>query len=276
MRIDAHQHFWNFDPVRDAWIDDSMAVLRKDFLPEDLAQLLKTNQMEGCIAVQADQSDQETAFLLDLAQKHPFIKGVVGWVDLLKENLESRLEYFSAFENLKGIRHIVQAEPTGFMLRDDFQQGISKLHKFGLVYEILVQSKQLEETIQLVKNHPNQVFVLDHLGKPNIKAQEIASWKKNLHSLAENPNVYCKISGVITEANWNTWTYVDFVPYFDILFDAFGAKRILFGSDWPVCLTAGNYKEVVKLVEKYIAKFSKEEQAGIMGKNAAKVYNLKK
>jgi len=276
MKIDAHHHFWNFDPVRDAWIDDSMAVLRKDFLPEDLSLLLKANRMDGCIAVQADQSEQETEFLLDLAQKHPFIKGVVGWVDLLHENCENRLNYFSAFKKLKGIRHIVQDESAGFMLRDDFQQGLSKLNKFELVYEILIYSKQLEEAVQLVKNHPNQVFVLDHLGKPNIKDQEIASWEKNIRDLAQLPNVYCKISGVLTEADWNAWAYEDFLPYFDILFDVFGTKRILFGSDWPVCLVAGNYEEVVKLVEKYISKFSKEEQAAIMGENAMNVYNLKR
>lgn len=276
MRIDTHQHFWKFDPVRDAWIDDSMAVLRKDFLPGDLSPLLKANKMDGCIAVQADQSEQETEFLLDLAEKHTFIKGVVGWVDLLHKNIENRLEYFSEFKKLKGIRHIVQAEPAGFMSRDDFQRSISQLNRFGLIYEVLIYYCQLEEAVQLVKNHPQQVFVLDHLGKPNIKAEEIVSWENNIRDLAALPNVYCKISGVITEADWETWTYEDFVPYFDILFEVFGTKRILFGSDWPVCLTAGNYQEVLQLVEKYISKFSEKEQAAIMGENAVKIYNLKK
>lgn len=276
MRIDTHQHFWKFDPVRYAWIDDSMAVLKKDFLPEDLALLLKANQIDGCIAVQADQSEQETEFLLGLAKKHAFIKGVVGWVDLLHKNIENRLDYFSEFKKLKGIRHIVQAEPAGFMLRNDFQRGISQLKSFGLVYEILIYYNQLEEAVQLVKNHPQQVFVLDHLGKPNIKGEEIISWEKNIRALAALPNVYCKISGVITEADWETWTYEDLVPYFDILFEVFSTKRILFGSDWPVCLNAGSYQEVLQLVEKYISKFSEKEQAAIMGENAVKIYNLKK
>lgn len=275
MRIDAHQHFWKFDPVRDQWIDDSMAAIQRDFMPRDLAPILQKNALDGCIAVQADQSEQETTFLLDLARSHRFIKGVVGWVDLFDPRVEERLEHFTQDEKLKGIRHIVQGQPEGFMLQQDFQRGIGKLHSFGLVYEILVYADQIKEASELVKNHPDQVFVLDHLGKPRIKQGELEQWKKDLQALAELPNVHCKLSGVVTQADWNAWKYEEFVPYFQVLFEAFGTKRVLFGSDWPVCLVSGSYTEWLEVAQQYITQFSQGEQADIMGRNAARVYDLK-
>ena len=275
MRIDVHQHFWKFDLVRDQWIDDSMAAIRRDFMPGDLAPILRENGLDGCIAVQADQSEQETIFLLDLARSNPIIRGVVGWVDLFDPKVEERLDYFSQDEKLKGIRHIVQGQPEGFMLQQDFHRGIQKLYSFGLVYEILVYANQIKEATELVKNHPDQVFVLDHLGKPGIKQGELEQWKKDLHALAELPNVHCKLSGVVSQADWNSWKYADFVPYFEVLFESFGTQRVMFGSDWPVCLVAGSYKEVLELAQQYIAQFSQGEQADIMGRTATRIYNLK-
>ncbi|MCM4156924.1 amidohydrolase family protein [Gramella sp. AN32] len=275
MQIDAHQHFWKFDPVRDAWIDDSMRVLQKDFLPEDLIPLLQANQIDGCIAVQADQSEEETQFLLKLAEKYSEIKAVVGWIDLLNLKVEDRLAYFSEFKKLKGFRHIVQAEPKGFMLTPEFQNGLSKLAKFGFIYEILVYAHQLPDAIEIVQKHPEITFLLDHLGKPNVKTKEIELWQKNISQLAQFPNVHCKISGLITEADWSSWTYEQFVPYLDIITKEFGPDRMLFGSDWPVCLVAGEYEATVDLVKNYISKFSAEEQASIMSKNAVELYNLK-
>jgi L-fuconolactonase len=274
MRIDSHQHFWIFDPIRDSWIDDSMANIRKDFLPEDLQPLLKTNKMDGCIAVQADQSEEETLFLLELADKNPFIKGVVGWVDLCSSAIESRLEYFSEFQKLCGVRHIVQAEPKGFLLNENFQNGIKLLEKYNLTYDILVHHKQLEEVIEFVKKFPNQKFVLDHIGKPAIKTKEIEDWKATIQQLATFPNVYCKLSGMVTETDFNNWNYTDFVPYLEVVFNSFGVERILFGSDWPVCLVAGNYEKVLAIIERYIAEFSEEEKTLIMGKNAQNFYNI--
>jgi len=274
MKIDAHQHFWKFDPIRDAWIDDSMKILQQDFLPADLRPILKENNIDSCIAVQADQSETETAFLLSLASENDFIKGVVGWVDLCSENVEDRLAYFTKNVNFKGVRHIVQAETTDFLLRKDFQNGISKLEKFGLIYEILIRKEQLETAIKLVKKFPKQIFVVDHIAKPNIKDHEVEPWKTQIETLAKHTNVTCKISGLATEANLNNWKYEDFVPYLNIIFNAFGTDRILFGSDWPVCLLAGSYKKTSAIVKQYISSFSKEEQDKIMGKNAIKIYAL--
>lgn len=274
MRIDAHQHFWIFDPIRDNWIDESMAIIKKDFLPEDLQPVLKNNKIDGCIAVQADQSEDETLFLLKLADKNPFIKGVVGWIDLCSPTIESRLQYFSKFEKLCGVRHIVQAEPKGFLLNENFQNGIQLLEKFNLTYDILVSHNQLQELIYFVEKFPNQKFVLDHIGKPSIKTKEIEDWKLKIQKLATFPNVYCKASGLVTETDFNKWNYSDFIPYLEVVFNSFGVDRILFGSDWPVCLVAGNYENVLAIIERYISEFSEDEKKLIMGKNALNFYNI--
>ena len=274
MKIDAHQHFWKFNPVRDAWIDDTMEVIRKDFLPKDLSPTLHENGMDGCIAVQADSSEKETAFLLDLADNNPEIKGVVGWVDLLAADVESRLDYFSKHPKLKGIRHIVQAETDDFVLREDFQNGISKLEKFGLTYDLLVFPNQLENAIALVQKFPNQVFILDHMAKPYIKDKKIKNWQRDIAQLAACENVVCKLSGFVTEADWKQWKELDFKMYFDAIFKAFGTDRILFGSDWPVCLLAAEYKKVLELVQNYSSQFPKEDLDKIMGGNAVAAYNI--
>ena len=275
MRIDSHQHFWHFDPVRDSWINEDMSVLQRDFLPKDLEPLLKENNFEGCIAVQADSSEKETEFLLNLAERNSFIKGVVGWLDLCSDTIEGRLEYFSKFEKLKGLRHIVQSEQKGFMLRADFQRGISALEKYKLTYDILIYPNQLEEAILLVEKFPNQQFILDHCAKPYIKDGKIKVWKSLIEELSAIDNVACKVSGLTTEADWTTWQKQQFEPYFEAIFDCFGTEKTIFGSDWPVSLLAGNYSTTLSLVENYIQKFTKSEQQQIMGLNAKNLYDIK-
>jgi L-fuconolactonase len=274
MQIDSHQHFWKYNPIRDSWMDESMKSIRRDFLPEDLVPILKSNNIDGCVAVQADQSEEETVFLLDLASKNEEIKGVVGWLDLRADNIEDRLDHFSKFKKLKAIRHIVQSESEDFMQGEAFQYGISKLHKYNLVYDILIFPNQLESAIQLVQKFPEVQFVLDHVAKPNIKSGEIVGWKENIITLASFSNVTCKLSGMFTEANWQDWELEEFIPYLDVVSAAFGTDRLLYGSDWPVCTLATSYKEQVGFLRSYIAKFTKEEQRKIMGKNAIRVYNL--
>ena len=275
MRIDSHQHFWHFDPVRDSWINEDMSVLKRDFLPQDLEPLLNENNFDGCIAVQADSSEKETEFLLNLAERNSFIKGVVGWLDLCSDTIEARLEYFSKFEKLKGLRHIVQSEEKGFMLRADFQRGISALEKYKLTYDILIYPNQLEEAILLVEKFPNQQFILDHCAKPYIKDGKIKVWKSLIEELSAIDNVACKVSGLTTEADWTTWQKQQFEPYFEAIFDCFGTEKTIFGSDWPVSLLAGNYSTTLSLVENYIQKFTKSEQQQIMGLNAKNLYDIK-
>jgi len=276
MRIDSHQHFWKYDPIRDRWINRTMKAIRRDFLPLDLKPLLKENKIDGCIAIQADQSEEETIFLLNLAEENPFIKGVVGWVDLCADNIENRLEYFSNFKKFCGVRHIVQTEPKDFMLRQDFQLGISMLKKFGLTYDILIIPSQIRAAIDLVKKFPDQPFVLDHIAKPNIKDGEINFWKRNLEVLATFQNVNCKVSGMVTEANWNNWSEDNFTLYLDVIFNAFGIDRLMFGSDWPVCLLSASYTDVVKIVENYYKNLSGLDINKIMGLNTIKFYNIEK
>jgi L-fuconolactonase len=274
QRIDSHQHFWIFDPVRDSWIDESMQRIQRDFLPEDLFPALEKNQFAGCVAVQADQTETQTHFLLDLAKQNDFIKGVVGWVDLLDKNIPERLEFFSNEKKLKGFRHVVQGEADDFMLRTDFRNGIKALKAFDYTYDILIFHRQLPAAIDLANRFPNQAFVLDHIAKPDIKSGDIQSWKKNITELAKAKNVMCKISGMVTEANWKTWTPDDLKPYLDVVFENFTPDRLMFGSDWPVCLVASEYDVVVKTLEDYIAQLPIEQQEMIWSGNAKKFYKL--
>jgi L-fucono-1,5-lactonase len=279
-RIDAHQHFWKYDAARDNWITKEMAILKRDFMPADLLPEMVANGIDGCIAVQTSQSEQETRFLLDLGQRNHWIAGVVGWVDLCAGNVEERLRHFSQFEKLRGVRHIVQSEADDrFMLGPDFMRGISCLNQFKLIYDILIYPKQLPAAIELVARFPEQPFVLDHMAKPNIKSghrsTENMEWARNIKSLAAHANVYCKLSGLITEADWNDWRPEDFRPYLDTVFEAFGAHRLMFGSDWPVCLLAGTYQRVREVIQKYVREFSVAEQEQIFGGNAQKFYGLK-
>ena len=276
MNIDSHQHFWEFDPARDAWIDETMQVLRRDFLPTDLASVLLENGFEGTVAVQADQSEKETHFLLGLAEKNDWIRAVVGWVDLTGDNIEERLTYFSHYEKLKGFRHIVQAEPDdNFILGKAFQRGIGFLKNFGYTYDILVFPRQLPAAIRLAQDHPQQTFILNHIAKPSIKNRTTEPWASGMRRLAENRNVYCKISGIITEADHDTWSKDEIFPYLDIVFDAFDTDRLMFGSDWPVCLLAGNYRQVVELIREYTRDFLECDKAKLFGGNAVEAYNLR-
>ena len=275
MRIDSHQHFWKYNPVRDQWITDEMAVLRRDFFPQDLLPELRGNDMDGSIAVQADQSEAETQFLLDLAKQNSFIRGVVGWIDLSADNLAERLTTLSRDKKLRGFRHIVQAESDDrFMLQPKFVKGISCLGEFGLTYDILVYPRQLSAAIELVARFPNQSFVIDHLAKPEIKARRTMPWAQHMREVAQGANVYCKVSGICTEADWKTWCLADCSPYLDVVFEAFGPDRIMFGSDWPVCMLAGNYSQVVQLIADYTKNFSPSDKEKIFGLNAARFYRI--
>lgn len=275
MRVDAHQHFWNFNPVRDNWITDDMQAIRRDFLPADLQPLLQQQQIDGCVAVQADQSEDETFFLLGHASANDFIKGVVGWIDLRAENVEERLEYFSRFSKLKGFRHIIQAEPgDDFLLKDDFCRGISFLAKYNFTYDILVFPKHLPYVLKFVKRFPEQPFIIDHLAKPYIKDKKTDEWKKNIQQVAQFPNVYCKLSGMVTEAAWNNWTINDFKSYIDIVLESFGTDRVMFGSDWPVCLLAASYKQCCEVLEMNTEYLSVSYKNRLWGENAIQFYNL--
>jgi L-fuconolactonase len=274
IRIDSHQHFWKFDPIRDSWITDDMKVIQRDFLPEDLAPVLHENKINGCVSVQADQTEQETQFLLSLSARYDFIKGVVGWVDLRSAKLMERLEYFSSFKKLKGFRHVAQAEPIGFLRSPDFSQGIQKLKAYRFTYDILIYPHQLADATWLVKQHPDQKFVVDHLAKPVIRQGEIASWSAGMKELASSPNVYCKLSGMVTEARWHQWKMSDFKPYLDFVTQHFGINRVMYGSDWPVCLVSAAYQNQLGIIEEYLQAFSSSEKAKIMGENAIQFYNL--
>lgn len=273
-RIDSHQHFWIFDPVRDSWIDDSMQKIQRDFLPADLQPLLNENKFSGCVAVQASQSEEETNFLLDLASKNEFIKGVVGWVDLRAENISERLNHFSKYEKLKGFRHVVQGEADDFMLRNDFRNGIAALKPFNYTYDILIFHRQLPAAIDLVNRFPDQPFVIDHIAKPDIKSWEIATWEKNMKEISKYENVMCKISGMVTEADWSNWKPSDLKPYLDVVFESFSTDKLMFGSDWPVCNVASNYAELVQTLESYMTQLPVQEQSKIWFENAANFYNL--
>ena len=276
MRVDAHQHFWRYNAVRDAWITDDMSVLKRDFLPEEFAREREANGIDASVAVQADQSEEETRFLLDLAKANSRIAGVVGWIDLRSPRVGERLEHFSDCEKLRGFRHIAQAEPDDrFLLRDDFLKGIAHLRAFSFTYDILIYPRQLPAALQLVAKFPEQRFVVDHLAKPEIKSREIETWTRYMKRIAENRNVFCKLSGMVTEADWRQWKAADFHPYLDVAFDAFGPERLMFGSDWPVCLVAASYRQVKGIVEEYLKNFSAQDRENIFGDNATRFYGLK-
>lgn len=252
-----------------------MAALKRDFLPEDLIPELQQNRVDGCVAVQADQSEQETMFLLDLARKHSFIRGVVGWVDLRADRLRERLLFFSQYHELRGVRHIVQAEADDcFLLRKDFLRGIAELREFGLTYDLLIYPHQLPAATELAATFPQQKFVLDHIAKPAIKTREIDGWERNTRRLAALPNVFCKISGLITEADWRRWQPGELIPYLDVVFACFGTERLMFGSDWPVCLLAGSYGQVKEIVANYTEALPRSEKDRIFGLNAERFYGL--
>jgi L-fuconolactonase len=274
-RIDAHQHFWVFDPVRDSWITDDMAAIQRDFLPDDLQPILQQHRLDGCVVVQSDQTPAENVFQLANADAHDFVKGVVGWVDLQADNVAGRLDYYRQFDKLKGFRHVLQGEPDrALMLRPAFQRGIGELASRGFTYDLLILPDQLGYAAELAAAFPNQPFVVDHIAKPPIRAQEIDAWMRDIRALAAHENVYCKVSGMVTEADWQHWEPEDFRPYLDVVFAAFGPQRVLYGSDWPVCNVAGGYARAIGILEEYMRPFSAAEQALFWGDNAVRFYGL--
>ncbi len=274
MTIDSHIHFWKYNKKRDGWITDKMKILQQDYFPEHLSPTLKRNNVDAVVAVQADQSELETHFYVEMANTHSFIKGVVGWVDLRNNNVEERLQYFSQFPAIKGWRHIAQAEPDDFLLQQDFQRGISALQAYNYTYDVLIYHHQLKPALEFVSKFPDQLFIIDHCAKPDIKNKKIDEWENGIKLIAGNPNVYCKLSGLFTEACWKEWSAGDFYPYLDVVFEAFGTDRLLYGSDWPVMLLSGIYVQWKSLLEKYMENFSEEERAKVFGENAMRFYNL--
>ena len=275
LRIDAHQHFWNYSQSSYSWIDEDMERIRKDFLPADLAPVLKEYKMDGCVAVQARQNDEETPFLLGLAKQNSFIKGVVGWVDLLADDLEEKLERCTSQPILKGFRHSLQDEADpAFILQPRFQKGLRLLLKYNFTYDLLIKPPQFQATIKALDSYNEMPMVLDHMAKPLIKSGEMEQWREDIFALAKHKTVMCKLSGMVTEADWQSWKYEDLEPYLDTVLEAFGPERLMFGSDWPVCLVAAEYGEVIGAVERHISKLSASEQSQIMGSNAIKFYNL--
>jgi L-fuconolactonase len=276
MHIDAHQHFWVYDPREFDWIDESMAVLRRDFLAAGLKPELDRAGFQGCVAVQARQTLEETRWLLDLAASSPFILGVVGWVDLRSQDIQSQLQALAGNPKLVGVRHVVQGEPDDrFLLRPEFLRGISALEEFDLAYDILIYTKHLPVAAEFVRQFPRQRFVLDHLAKPPIKSGSLHPWADGIRELASFPNVFCKLSGMVTEADWRRWKPEDMVPYLDVAFECFGSERLMIGSDWPVCIVAASYSGAMDVVKDYLARFPAQVQEAVLGENAQRFWRLK-
>jgi L-fuconolactonase len=273
MKIDSHQHFWQFNKNDFPWIGAQMEVLQRDFLPEYLLPELDKLEFDGSIAIEARQTIEESKWLLELADKNNFIKGVVGWVDLCSPAIENQLVELSKHSKFVGVRHVVQSEPDdNFMARDDFQHGISMLSKYGLTYDLLIFPKHLKLATELVAKFPKQKFVLDHIAKPLIKDQLKSPWNKDITSLAEHQNAYCKLSGMVTEADWKNWKPVDFHYYLDIVYNVFGEDRLMIGSDWPVCTVAGNYVDIMTIVIDYFENKGNNALDKILGDNCMKFY----
>jgi L-fuconolactonase len=274
MRIDAHHHFWHYTAAEYGWIDDAMAAIRRDFLPADLQAELRPANIQAVVSVQARQTLAETEWLLAQAGAHPWIAGVVGWLPLADPAIGELLERFSANPWLRGIRHVLQAEPDAFMENSGFNFGLSQLRAFNLTYDILIVHHQLPAAIRLVDRHPHQAFVLDHIAKPPIRTGEIEPWQDNLTDLARRPNVFCKLSGVVTEADYARWTYEQILPCLDAALTAFGPGRLLFGSDWPVCRVATTYSNWVQTVERFAQTLSADECDALFHRNAVQAYRL--
>jgi L-fuconolactonase len=274
-KIDVHHHFWKYDPVQYEWISDQMSLLRSDYLPVDFEKARDGTGYKGSVAVQARQSVEETEWLLGLAEEHNSIRGVVGWLDLCAANIEEQINNYASNPCLKGLRHVLQDEPDdAFMLRPEFLNGISCLEQAGLLYDILISPRQLSNAIRLASLFPSQRFVLDHCAKPNIRQGEIQSWAEKITQLASMPNVSCKVSGLVTEADWNLWQPEDIYPYLDVIWNAFGEDRIMMGSDWPVCLLAASYTEVMDLPERYFEGFGSTVLDKLFVDNAMRIYQL--
>ena len=277
MKLDSHQHFWKYNPAHQVWMTDAMAVLRRDFLPPDLKPLLQETQFDGTIAVQARQMVEETEWLLELSNKHDFIKGVVGWVDLRSPKLREQLEKYSKRPKLRGVRHVVHDDPDdNFMLLPEFRRGIAQLREFDLTYDLLLFPKHLPVAAKLVSEFPDQPFVLDHIAKPAMREGLISPWREDLQKLAEFPNVFCKLSGLVTEAEWKRWQPQEFHRYLDVVVAAFGTERLMIGSDWPVCTLSGDYADTMRVVTEYVSRFDPAIRTAILGGNCARFYGIRK
>jgi L-fuconolactonase len=275
MRVDAHQHFWKYDPAAYPWIGEGMQRLARNYLPADLAPLLQADGLRGSVAVQARQTLEETRWLLSLADAAPVILGVVGWVDLRSPEVGEQLREFAGNPRFVGVRHVVQDEPDPrFLLGDAFVAGLRQLHGFGLSYDLLLFPPQLQAAVELVGMMPEQRFVLDHLAKPRIKQALLDPWRGDLAALARHANVSCKLSGLVTEADWKGWKREDFTPYLEVVLEAFGPQRLMYGSDWPVCLLAAEYADVFGIVEDFLGRLSEDEREAILGGNARRFYRL--
>jgi L-fuconolactonase len=274
MIIDSHQHFWKYSPATHGWISDDMSILKRDFLPDHFVKIINEKKIDGTVAVQADQSEAETKFLLSLAAQFPFIKGVVGWIDLRDNALDKNLEQLKENNLLKGFRHIVQSEAKGFLHDEKFISGVNKLSGDRFTYDLLIYHHQLAEALDFARRTTNVRIVLDHIAKPAIKDGQKTRWELNLAALSTFENISCKLSGMVTEANWNHWTYEQLEPFIDEVFECFGPDRIMYGSDWPVCLLAGNYDNQFSVVERYISRLSENEKQKVLGENAKRFYNL--
>ena len=275
MRIDAHQHFWKYVPATHGWINDEMSVIRKDFLPNDLEPILSKHHIDGTIAVQADESIDETSLLLSLSEKYDFIKAVVGWIDLRSTEVNDQLAYYKQFKKLVGFRCIMQGQPDeAYLSNESFINNLHSLKAFNYTYDLLVYHHQLPSLLKMIDKVPENKFILDHIGKPDIKKKNISEWKENIFELAKHPGIYCKLSGMITEANHSTWTYDEIVPYMDVVGEAFGTDRICFGSDWPVCLVAGQYDKMIGVVETWASQLNTNTQEKIFGLNTCTFYNI--
>jgi L-fuconolactonase len=273
--IDAHQHFWAFDAEQDGWITPDMEKIRRDFLPDELSAILTEKQIGGCVAVQSRQNEEDNFFLLECAQKNAFVKGIVGWVDLCSDQVEIQLKKYSQYPLIKGFRHVLEAEKDlAFMLKPSFLKGISLLHAYGFTYDILIKPEHLKYALQLVEQFPEQRFVIDHMAKPAIKNREITQWQHDIKLLAGHDNVYCKISGLVTEADWHNWTIQGLEPYLDSAFAAFGPSRVMYGSDWPVCDLAGGYELFFAALNAYMTNFSTVDQELFWAGNATSFYKL--
>lgn len=275
LRIDSHNHFWKYNAERDSWITPEMSAIRRDFLPDDFWPVLSQYNFDGCVVVQSDQSTEENVFQLKNADENDFIKGVVGWVDLQHEKVDSKLAWYQSFKKMKGFRHVLQGDPVrDLMLNPAFKRGIGQLSKYGFTYDILIYPDQLKFARELVAAFPDQKFVLDHIAKPVIRDGAIDEWKHDIVALSKFENVSCKVSGMVTEADWRDWKHKDFKPYLDVVVEAFGIKRVMYGSDWPVCLVAASYDDTLGIVKKYFSTFSVSEQQLFFGGNALDFYNL--
>ncbi|MCS4164193.1 amidohydrolase [Sphingobacterium sp. BIGb0116] len=275
MRIDTHQHFWKFDPIRDSWITEEMQVIRRDFSPLDIQFVLERNGFGGSVAVQADQSKEETAYLVQLANDYPFIKGVVGWIDLQAADIRQQLDGYQSDTVIKGFRHIVEGEADpDFLIRPAVLNGLKALADYGYTYDLLIRPRHYAATLDCVQQNPNLQFVLDHIAKPPIKSKAFDEWAAFIDALSAFPNVVCKVSGLATEADWEGWKLDDFKQYLEHIFARFGKERIMYGSDWPVCLLAASYEESIAIVEDKLGQFTAAEKNAFWAENAIRVYNL--